>query len=65
MKKRKKLFMGATLFSFFTLLSFKFDSTTVTWLWEGDSITPILLFIFTVGFGVLWIRENRKIKASN
>ncbi|RLD46213.1 MAG: hypothetical protein DRI86_03730 [Bacteroidetes bacterium] len=65
MKKRKKLFMGATIFSFFTLLSFKFDSTTVTWIWEGDRITPILLVILTVSFGVLWIRENRKVEASN
>ncbi len=53
--------MGATIFSFFTLVSFTFDSTTVTWLWEGDNITPIVLVILTLGFGVLWIRERSRV----
>jgi len=61
MKKRKKLFMGVTIFSIFTLLSFKFDSTTVTWIWEGDSIIPIILVILIVSFGALWFRESREI----
>lgn len=61
---KKKLFMGATLFSFFTLVSFTFDSTTVTWFWKGDSVTPIVLVILTVCFGALWIGESRKINIS-
>ena len=61
---KKKIYMGATIFSFFTLISFTFDSTTITWFWEGDNVTPIVIAILTVGFGILWIRESRKIKTN-
>ena len=59
MKKKRNLFMSTTLMSAFFLISFKFNSTTITWMWQGDRVIPIILGVLTLVLAVFWIKESK------
>lgn len=60
-KSRRNLFMSSTLMCILLIGTFRFDESSINWIWTGQIQIPIILGITSVILGVFWFIENRKL----
>lgn len=56
---RNSMFISAVLFTL-GALSVSFDSTGVQWMWAQTPIVGVVLAVFGLSFGVVFVRFLRK-----
>jgi len=61
-KSRRNLFMSSTLMCILLIGTFRFDESSINWIWTGQIQIPIILGITSIILGVFWFIENRKLK---
>lgn len=61
-KRTRNLFMSSTLMCILLIETFRFDESSINWIWTGQIQIPIILGIASIILGVFWFIENRKLK---
>ena len=54
--------MSTTLMCMFLIGTFRFDESSINWMWTGQIQVPIILGISSIVLGIFWIIENKKLK---
>ena len=54
--------MSITLMCLFLIGAFKFDESSLSWMWTGQIQIPIILGMTSIILGIFWIIENRKLQ---
>ncbi len=62
MKRKRNLFMSATLMCVFITGAFSFDNNAIYWMWEDKIEVSIILGILVIVFGTFWIIEQKKLR---